>query len=227
MCFSAIASFGAGTVLTVVGYASIRKVISPNQYPFAYIPIFFAIQQFAEGALRLIIPASNSLELEKIYTTIFLVTAQIIWPVWVPLSILLLENNKLLRRILWFFTAAGIIVSLFFAWCISTYGAIARIGGHHICYQETYPLLLTEIGGYFYVSVTVLPAFFSRFRKIWIFGLAICISYLITKIHYDNYLISEWCFFAALISIIVYFAMDEIGSKLTASKDSYPSYENL
>ncbi|UPT69881.1 MAG: hypothetical protein M0D53_12150 [Flavobacterium sp. JAD_PAG50586_2] len=213
MCFSAIASFGAGTVLTVVGYASIRKVNSPNQYPFAYIPIFFAIQQFAEGALWLIIPGANHPELEEIYTTIFLVTAQVIWPVWVPLSILLLEKNKMLRTILSFLTAVGIIVSMVFAWCIIVYGSVARIDGHHICYEETYPIIFSEIGGYFYVMVTVLPTFFSRFKKIWILGLTICISYLITKIYYDNYLISVWCFFAAIISIIIYFAMDEIKSK--------------
>lgn len=221
MCFSAIASFGAGTVLTVVGYASIRKVNSPNQYPFAYIPIFFAVQQFAEGALWIIIPGSDHIELEKIYTTIFLVTAQVIWPVWVPLSILLLEKNKVLRRMLSFLTAFGIIVSLFFAWCIITYGTIVRIDGHHISYEQTYPILFNSIGGYFYAMATVLPAFFSSFKKIWIFGLVICISYLITKIYYDNYLISVWCFFAALISIIVYFAMDEIKSKSIVSRNLY------
>lgn len=218
MYFPAL-NFGIGVVLSVIGFRSIRNVSRSTQYLFAYIPLLFAVQQFAEGILWIILPGSNYLHLERVCTAVFLVTAQVIWPVWIPLSILLIEKNALLRKMLAFLTGIGFLVSLFFAWCFITYGAVARIGGHHICYQQTYPIIFNEIEGYLYVIVVLFPPFLTRFKRLWIMGSAIFISYLITKIYYDNYLISVWCFFASMISLMVYWVLPEIRSKNRVKQD--------
>lgn len=49
MCFSAIASFSAGSVLTVAGVITTQKVTTKGQIAFAAIPFLFGIQQLCEG----------------------------------------------------------------------------------------------------------------------------------------------------------------------------------
>jgi uncharacterized membrane protein len=49
-------------------------------------------------------------------------------------------------------------------------------------------------------------------------GVAIAISYIITAIFYEQYILSVWCFFASIISISVYVIMREIKKDYAASK---------
>jgi len=213
MCFSATASFCAGTVLTVIGIASIKKTTQPSQQLFAAIPILFALQQFAEGFLWISLSSMGHGQMERISTTVFIVIAQIFWPLWVPLSVLLLENNRKLKRQLYFFTGLGFIVSLCMVWCLIVYGVRAKIDNYHISYLQIYPNLFEGLGGYLYVLATICPPFISHFKRMWILAIAILVSYLVTKIYYDNYLISVWCFFAAVLSAIVYVVVLEIRNK--------------
>jgi hypothetical protein len=49
MCFSATASFIAGTTLSIIGIATIRNVERRSELPLALIPLLFGIQQLIEG----------------------------------------------------------------------------------------------------------------------------------------------------------------------------------
>ena len=49
MCFSTEASFIGGAIIVAIGVATIRKVHKPSQVVFASIPLFFGLQQIAEG----------------------------------------------------------------------------------------------------------------------------------------------------------------------------------
>ncbi|MDN3677814.1 hypothetical protein QWY90_10885 [Flavobacterium paronense] len=73
--------------LSAIGYASIKKVHQPSQYLFAAIPLLFAVQQFAEGILWIVLPNESIIKLKKIAASVFIIIAQIVWPVWVSLSI--------------------------------------------------------------------------------------------------------------------------------------------
>src|SRR5476649_1319487 len=105
MCFSASASFGAGAVLLVMGITSLKKSSKPSQILFASIPLFFALQQITEGFLwlSLLHPLYASCRWPATY--LFLLFAQIIWPIWVPLSIRLLEKKP--NRKKWLNAALG------------------------------------------------------------------------------------------------------------------------
>lgn len=214
MCFSATASFSAGVILTGIGVASFKKTTKPSQRIFAAIPLLFAVQQFAEGILWIVL--SNTVDyaqLEKFSTAVFIVIAQIVWPIWVPLSIQQLETNRNARQWLTFFTILGFIVSLTLAWCFISYEVTAEIDGYHITYLQNYPDFYLGLVSYLYVLVTILPPFLSHFKRMWLLGLMILVSYLVTKIYYDDYLISVWCFFAAIISALVYYVLFEVKSK--------------
>ncbi len=204
MCFSATASFSAGVVLTAIGIASIKKVQRPNQYLFASIPLIFAAQQIVEGFLWLALPNPEYMFAQQGLTYAFLFVAQIMWPVWVPISILMLtpkEDRKLIQKIL---TGIGFITGAALAFCLIYFDVSSKIHGNHVLYNQSYPDSIRFIGVAFYLAATILPLFFSTVKNLWMLGLGILVSYIVSAIFFSRYLLSVWCFFAAIISITVY-----------------------
>ena len=145
MCFSASASFGAGVVLTAIGVASIKKTGHPSQRLFASIPLIFGIQQIAEGVLWVTLPNSDYINTQKFFTYTFLFFAQIVWPLWVPIAVLLLEKNatrKIIQKIL---VVAGIMIGSYLAYCLLNFHVEAKILGRHITYLQDYPSSLLSL----------------------------------------------------------------------------------
>lgn len=210
MCFSASASFGAGIIISTIGVVSLNKVQTPLQYFFAVIPLFFAAQQISEGFLWLALSDSSYAPLEWITTYTFLFFAQIVWPFWIPFSILLLEKESKNKNILKVFLAIGTVVSIYLAYCLISYNVQAKIIGHHISYIQDYPAIFNRYSGVLYVMATVLPPYFSSINKLWILSVAIFISYVITTILYNDYIVSVWCFFASIISALILVLIQEM-----------------
>jgi hypothetical protein len=71
MCFSAEASFAGGIVISAIGIVTVTKIHKPSQLLFASIPLFFALQQFAEGLLWVALPNPDYINLQKISTYLF------------------------------------------------------------------------------------------------------------------------------------------------------------
>ena len=111
MCFSATVSFSAGIVLGITGVVAIKKMESPKQLAFAIIPFLFAFQQFIEGVLWLALMHDEFSYLASFATYVFLFVAQIIWPVWVPFSIMCLENSSGRKKVCFVILAIGIMLS--------------------------------------------------------------------------------------------------------------------
>lgn len=205
MCFSVEASFTAGIVLTAIGIATIKKTNNKSQLLFASIPFIFGVQQFAEGILWLTIPETNYFVLQKIATYIYLFFAHILWPLWVPIAILLIEKNTTIKSFQKILVAIGITVSFYLAYCITTYNVSAKIDGHHINYILEYSDLMNNFWIFLYALATIAPPFFSHIKRMWVLGITILISYIITQLFYENYILSVWCFFSSVISIMIYF----------------------
>ena len=114
MCFSAGASFVGGVIITGFGVATIREVHKPAQLIFASIPLFFGVQQIVEGCLWLTLPDTDYVIIQKIITYFFLIMAQVLWPLLIPVSVLLMEKNKKRIRILRILLGLGISLSLYY-----------------------------------------------------------------------------------------------------------------
>lgn len=209
MCFSAGASFGAGIVLSVIGVASLKKVQRPSQIAFAGIPLIFSAQQFSEGFLWLALSNPVYASLQQLTTFTFLFFAQVVWPIWVPLAIFLLEQNDRRKKIQKILAGIGALVSLYLAYCLLLFPVEAKIIGYHISYIQDYPNNL-RFGGIFYMIATIAPPFFSATKRMWTLGTAILISYIMTTIFYKDYIVSVWCFFASIISLAVFVVMNEL-----------------
>jgi hypothetical protein len=209
MCFSASASFGAGVILSVIGIASIKKVQTSSQLFFASIPLIFAVQQIMEGFLWLALANSNYFSLQKFTTYVFLFFAQVVWPFWVPFAILKLEIKEKRKKIDYILVSVGVLVASYLAFCLYFFNVDAKILGNHITYQQDYPDSINHYFGFLYIIATIAPSFFSRIRHMKVFGVAVLISYIISKIFYIDYIVSVWCFFASIVSITILVILHE------------------
>jgi hypothetical protein len=54
-----------------------------------------------------------------------------------------------------------------------------------------------------YFIPTVLPALISSVDRMRLLGIIVLASYLVSNVFYQNYLVSVWCFFAAIISVVI------------------------
>ena len=98
MCFSTTASFASFSILTAVGVAGLKYTHKPSQKFFAAIPFLFATQQLIEGFVW--IGLLNNSNWKAIPIHLFIFFAQVVWALWVPYSILKMENQPKRIRIM-------------------------------------------------------------------------------------------------------------------------------
>ena len=100
MCFSLHMSFLAAGLLTSIGILTLKKVSHRSEIPLASIPLIFALQQAAEGMLWLLLPTGNYPAIITISKYVFLSIATIVWPLFIPFTLLLLEPQLIRRAII-------------------------------------------------------------------------------------------------------------------------------
>lgn len=203
MCFSATESFSAGVVLALVGGIAMSKARTIHERPLAAIPIIFSVQQITEGFLWLGLIGDNQSVWVRILTYVYLFFAQVLWPTWIPFAGLCLEIQPTRKRILLVLFALGTSLSFYLGSYLFIYGASAEIIGHHIHYTCDLHMKIAAITGIVYGISTIIPAFVSGVKNIWILGLTTAIAYILTEVFYENFTISVWCYFAAMLSILV------------------------
>jgi hypothetical protein len=204
MCFSASASFAAGAVLSSVGTISLIKTRKSSEIPFASIPLLFGLQQFAEGFVWLSLTNPDYAFMKGISSHTFIFFAQVLWPVWAPFSIHKFEKQKGVKNIIGkILVGIGMLVATVLAYFLFTQHIEADISGHHISYNQAYLQQFGIIGGIFYLGATAIPPFVSSNKRMWILGASILLAYVLTEIFYAQYVVSVWCFFAAILSAMV------------------------
>ena len=211
MCFSAEASFTGSAIISAIGITTLTKIKKPAQILFAAIPLIFGVQQCAEGILWITLKTGSHESLEQAATYIFLVTALFIWPTMIPLSVWFMEKASKRRTILAYLVVLGCLTSLLYGYCLIFYDVTPQIQSFHIQYVDKFPGTLTKILFVLYLITTIVPIFISSIRRMWLFGVLIAVSCLITGIFFTQYLTSVWCFFAAVISILIYWILRGIG----------------
>ncbi len=205
MCFSAGASFTAGVLLTFVATETLRKVHKPSQIVLASIPLFFAFQQFAEGVLWVSIGHAGYALLQSVSTYIFVIMAQVIWPILIPLSVLLLEENETRKRILFGLLVLGAAVALYYSFRLVFYDVHAEITRRHIIYQSGAFNSFAALALLMYLTATLPPLFVSSIKRTGILGIIMGVSFVVSALFYTRCLTSVWCFFAAVMSFVVFY----------------------
>jgi hypothetical protein len=218
MCFSATASFAGGVIITAIGVAVVTKVHKPSQLLFASIPLFFGLQQFTEGVLWLTIPNPEYIGIQKIATHMFLIMADTLWPFIIPLSVLLMEKNARKKKILWYFFVAGLSVSVYYAFCLMFLNVTPQINGYHIKYNSDFPEIIAIPAFIVYLVATITPLFISSIQRTHMLGILMFFSCLVTAIFFTQFLTSVWCFFAALISAVIFWILRDSRRKFRLDK---------
>jgi hypothetical protein len=209
MCFSPEASFAGGIVISSIGVAAIKKVQKPSHIVFASIPLFFGVQQIAEGFVWLALSNPEYANAQKIGTYVFLFMARVLWPMMMPLSVLLMEEHHKRKKILLILLAMGSSVSLYYSYCLLFLNVTPQIMGYHIQYQSDYPESLAVLVFVIYFIAAITPLFVSSIKRTRLLGVLMFLSCLVTAIFFVQYLTSVWCFFAALISGVIFWILSE------------------
>lgn len=201
MCFSAPASFAAGSVLSAAGLVTVKKAKKRSELPFAFIPLIFGLQQLTEWLVWI---SFNAPAVNLIAAYVFLFISHVFWPIYVPLAILLLEKNKRRKKTLFVFFLIGDVVGGYLLWRIITVPFVSpAIINHSIFYPvvSEYGFIILSL----YVLATVGSCLISSHKLIKLFGAVLLISFTVSGYCYTETFISVWCYFAAVLSLIVYF----------------------
>jgi hypothetical protein len=194
-------SFAAGTALLALGAVAVRRTRRVGEWPFALIPVWFGVQQFMEGGLWLVLDQPQQACLNKLLTQGFSAFSQVIWPIYIPLAVWLLEPAGWRRRAITWMALAGAAVSLFLLWYLLRVPAVAQVQGRHIAY--IFPHFHEPLATALYLLAACVSPLLSSFKAVRLFGLLATLSLLATATFYSQWLVSVWCFFAALLSSVI------------------------
>lgn len=204
MCFSATASFTVAGIIAATGAAILYKPRASGETALAVFPLLFAIQQSIEGLLWLSLSGTNTDSPQiRLLSTLFIIFAEIIWPVLTPAAVLMSEPERTRRAILRFLAALGLMVAGYLLYAALASPFSADIRNHNIHYFNDFSYLLPY--RLFYVIAVSGPLLLSSWRTLQTFGVLVFLGYVISLYGYSGGLISVWCFFAAAASGTLYF----------------------
>ena len=209
MCFSASASFIVGGSLVALGVVTVKRVEKRAELPFAAIPMLLGVQQIVEGVLWLSADYDAAL-LQSITTYMYTMFSHVLWPIYVPFAVGLMEPEPWRKKAIWVFQFTGLVVG-FHMLALITMHPLTAVVDEHIIYVSSHfydwPMMAL------YVAATCVGAFFSSYRLVRLFGVLLLLLLIGAHWFYTVAAFSVWCFFAAILSLIIHFQFNRL--KLT------------
>ncbi len=105
--------------------------------------------------------------------------------------------------------AGGIIISTIGLATLKKVHKPSQISGYHIVYKNNFPRYFANYAFALYLIATITPLFVSSITKTHLMGVLMFLSCLITAIFFTQYLTSVCCFFAALLSGVIYWILSD------------------
>ena len=177
-----------------------KKAERKAEIPFAMIPLLFGAQQIVEGMLWLSFRFDAPL-LNVTMTYAFTLFSHVLWPIYVPFSIGLMESVAWRKKVISAFQITGIAVGLYLLYFIVRFPVTSEVHGHMVYvlpYVKEQPVLE------FYLAATCVAPFFSSHKIINIFGVLALLLFMVAYWFYIVAFFSVWCFFAAILSVVIY-----------------------
>jgi hypothetical protein len=201
MCFSATASFIAAGITGAVGIVALSRTKAPREWPLAAVPLIFAAQQSVEGLLWLQFPIAPDRPSSTFLTYLFLLFAEVAWPVYAPVACLFIEPNKHRRLAMTVCLIVGVAVAGYYLVSIFSHPHTARIIGHHVAYASEREV--SYIMGTAYLLATGGVIALSSHRAMVALATIVIIGAYVSYMLYWESFVSVWCFFAAIASVII------------------------
>lgn len=180
----------------------------------ACIPLFFGLQQFAEGVVWLSLLYEQFSFLKQISTAGFILFAWVVWPFWIPYAMEGIELNQGRKKILKWFKYIGLMMSCTLGYALLFRDVQASILDCSVIYSFNVSDDIHKTFGLLYLVGIILPTLISKASKTWLLGAMNLIAYFGTKIFISNRILSIWCFFAAITSIIVYWIILDYNKRI-------------
>ena len=201
MCFSATASFVASGALVASSVAIARIPKPKSAIPLSMFPAIFAILQFIEGLLWLNHRGFLADNYKPVAVYAFLLIAFVLWPIFVPFSVYVLESSKRRRVIILLCQFTGIYVGLANLVIIIRGPVNASVIGHSFAYTTN----TTDILFYLYLISVFISFLVSSNKRLVILGVALAASLVTAMFIADTSTFpSVWCFYAAILSLFLY-----------------------
>ncbi len=206
MCFSPEVSFGAATVLVPTGLYCLRVAARrcPRLWPMAVVPCVFGLQQAVEGVVWIGLRTGDT-PLTATAARVYLFFALAFWPIWFPLTAVLIERPGRRRTFL------AVWAALSFGWLAFYLPALTGADGRgaHVCHSSVryhYPDATFSgvsewvIRGAYLLTAT-LPLVISSYRVVLAVPVALGFgSAAVAMLVYDHAYTSVWCLFSAVLS---------------------------
>jgi hypothetical protein len=126
-----------------------------------------------------------------------------------PLSIYLLENDLNRKRFLLGLTVGGLLLGIYlFGWIIY-HGINPQTFSGNLFYDLSF-IPFYEIIKYLYLVIIALPFSIAHSSALKIFGGLVVVSFIVSQIFFQVTMVSVWCFFAALLSGLLYFVIKDV-----------------
>ena len=201
MCFSPEADFAAAAVVGVVGVETLRQVGTRRELIVGLLPLLFAAHQLTEGFVWLGLRGDVSSGLGNTARDAYVVYAQAVLPIIVPLGFLLIEPSRRHRRWQAPFAVLGAVLGAYLLWQVTQYPINAQEHAHCIAYSTHTPLGTQSAVAY--VLATCAPALLSSRRYLQWFGVANLVGIAAAVSLRDVDFTSVWCVYAALVSVLI------------------------
>ncbi|MDP9057698.1 MAG: hypothetical protein M3N34_10325 [Pseudomonadota bacterium] len=202
MCFSATASFSSSAVIAVIGVATLRLVREPRAVLFAAVPMLFALHQFTEGWVWLGLDGRiGRLALDHV-AFMFTMYAQGLLPLLMPLAVTLMEPRGWRRGVMVGLTAIGGVAAAWDAIGLIALPLNTCIVGHSIAYLN--PMTASLPISLLYIFATCGTLLLSTHRVVNWYGALNIVVLSITEIVKATTFASVWCFYAAIMSTMIY-----------------------
>lgn len=187
--------------MSAAGVITLRKAERRAEIPFAMIPFLFGIQQIIEGMVWLSFRFEDPL-INSVMTNVYSLFSHVLWPIFVPFAMGLLEPVPWRKKTLSVFLLIGIMVGLYLLYFMVQHPITSQVAHHNIVYSS--PQFANGWVIFFYCAATTVSCFFSSHKVINIFGAMVGFSAIVAQWFFTVSLGSVWCFFAAIISFLIY-----------------------
>jgi hypothetical protein len=228
MCFSAAASFAAGSALIPAGGFCVAMALRkrPALLPLALVPVFFGLQQLSEGFVWVGMHEGDT-GLMRSASLVFLFFALAFWPFWFPFMSAMAETQP--RKRLVFRTLTVISAVWFFVLYLPVITGpesvlTTRVVHHSLQYDydslAIYRYVPKPILRILYFMCVALPMAFGSESLGKLPGLFFAASAVLSALLFSYAFVSVWCFFAAILSAYLCWMFYHLPAKLPVTTES-------
>ena len=173
------------------------------------LPLMFGLQQLLEGGVWVALMHGEDATAHRLALG-FLLFSHVYWLGWIAYSSFLTETSPRLKYIFALITFIGVLfgASMYVPLLFKPEWLTATIVLHSISYDMYFfsdAYVSQRILTAFYACVILVPLMLSSDRFHSMLGVLVLLSGLITWAFFDWVFVSVWCYFAAIISLYIFF----------------------